>query len=274
MRRYSLSLLAAAAAIGLTASIASAADLPRKAPAAAPIAPPPFSWTGFYVGINGGGSWGTVESDVTSVALDPPIGLIGVQGFPLSSHGVNGWTFGGTVGYNWQANPWLVLGIEGDFNWTNVEGTAPCLSGIGGGLAFVCNTELKWTADLTGRVGFAIDRALLYVKGGVVWAKSDYNFSSACLNLGGCPPFAINASTSDTRFGGLFGVGIEYAFLPNWSAKLEYNFMDFGHEDETFSFVVPVGPPGGTTVTAATSINQQIHVVKAGINYRFDWGRY
>jgi outer membrane immunogenic protein len=112
------------------------------------------------------------------------------------------------------------------------------------------------------------------VKGGAVWANTDY--SATVANIGA--PVALrglSTSTNDTRLGALFGVGVEYAFLPNWSAKLEYNFMDFQNQDEDFAFRIPppVGPPGGAPVTVRTSINEQIHVIKAGLNYRFDWGR-
>src|SRR5262245_20321478 len=163
MRRYSLSLLATAAAISFSASVASAADLPRKAPALAP-APPPFSWTGFYIGGHGGAGWGTSEAALNSVCAG---GICDPRGGnALFQTQVNGWLGGGTVGYNWQVNPWFVVGIEGDFTWTDIKGTSPCnIEGFSGS----CSTRVKWTADVTGRIGFAVDRALLYVKGGAVW---------------------------------------------------------------------------------------------------------
>lgn len=244
MRRYILTLFAAAA-FGLVANqAASAADLNRPIYKAPPPPPPAFSWTGLYVGVQGGAGWATIESSIS---------IPGLGEFPWSSHTLNGWLFGGQIGYNWQVYPWLVLGIEGDGNWADIEGTAPC--GIGN--TFSCNTKIKWTADITGRVGFAVDRALLYVKGGVVWAGADYN--SSYLNL-------INFNSDDTRVGGLFGAGIEYAFLHNWSAKIEYNFMDFGKHTEDFT-VNAGGVPVGTV---PAEINQQVHVIKVGLNYRFD----
>src|SRR5262245_7911864 len=172
MRRYSLSLLATAAAISFSASVASAADLPRKAPAMLP-APPPFSWTGFYIGGHGGAGWGTNETSFNSIC---PTGgtCIPLFGNAFAQTQINGWLAGGTVGYNWQVNPWFVVGIEGDFTWTDIKGTSPCTFE---GIAQSCSTRVKWTADLTGRVGFAVDRALLYVKGGVVWGRFDHAFS-------------------------------------------------------------------------------------------------
>jgi outer membrane immunogenic protein len=109
-----------------------------------------------------------------------------------------------------------------------------------------------------------VDRALIYVKGGVAWADSDYSVS---LTL---PGFSLTSTVSDTRVGWMWGTGVEYAFLPNWSAKIEYNFMDFRHETYNFPFTVNVGIP--VTVTATADVEQKIHLVKFGINYRLgDW---
>jgi outer membrane immunogenic protein len=246
MRRMLLSVLAATA-VGLTVSVASAADLPTKSRPYAPPAPPPFSWTGFYVGVHGGAGWGTGETTVLPFAGGIPFSL------PLVSQTANGWLAGGTVGYNWQANPWLVLGLEGDWTWTNIEGTSACVGVIG----ISCEGKVNWMADVTGRLGVAVDRALIYVKGGVAWADTDYTFSILF------PP-AVSFKTSDTRVGGLFGAGVEYAFAPNWSAKIEYDYMDFGKATETFPTAGVFAP-----VNLQTEINQQIHVIKAGVNYRF-----
>ena len=278
MRRYSLSLLATAAAISFSASVASAADLPRKAPAYVPPAPPPFSWTGFYIGGHGGAGWGTVESSLNGVCVSGAGVCFPLGGNAFSQTQMNGWLAGGTIGYNWQVNPWLVLGIEGDFTWTDIKGTSPCtfeglivpFSATGS-----CSTKVKWTADLTGRVGFAVDRALLYVKGGVVWGKFDHAFNSN-FPLGATGLFFTNTATeSDTRVGGLLGAGIEYAFLPNWSAKIEYNFMDFGHSDRVFAGSLNESAIGGPIIpyTLNTSVRDVLHTVKVGVNYRFDWGR-
>src|SRR5262245_17340843 len=97
-------LLGTMALIGLlSVGAAQAADMPVKAAPAA--APPPFNWTGFYIGVHAGGTWGTVESEI-------PFTVGSISGaFPVSSHNVNGFVAGGQVGYNWQVNPWLVFGI-------------------------------------------------------------------------------------------------------------------------------------------------------------------
>ena len=241
--------LFAAAAFALITGQALAADLPRKAPPA-PLPPPPFSWTGFYVGIHGGAGWGTGDPTLLAFTGGPPFNV------PLGQVQANGWLVGGTIGYNWQANPWLVLGVEGEFTWNNIEGTSACLGGGGG---FSCTGEGNWKGDLTGRIGFSVDRALIYLKGGVVWANTDYTFT---FNPG--TPFSF--TTSDTRVGGLLGAGVEYAFLPNWSAKIEYNYMDFGTQTETFATANIIAP-----VNIAVDIRQVEHAVKFGVNYRFNW---
>src|SRR5207248_3313507 len=105
----------------------------------------------------------------------------------------------------------------------------------------------------TGRVGYAWDRALFYVKGGAAWAHDKFADVTAVTG------FTVD-NADRTRWGWTVGAGAEYAFAPNWTAKLEYNFMDFGKQRETF-----VGP----LVAFPTDIDQYVHVVKVGVNYKF-----
>jgi outer membrane immunogenic protein len=242
---------AAALGLGLVQS-ASAADLPTKA---APMyTPAPFTWTGFYIGGHVGSGWGTVESTVTSITAG---GVpVGAGALPFSSHNVNGFLGGVQAGYNWQVGPTWVVGIEGDFSWSDINGTTPCL------VVLACKTKEKWLADITGRVGFTVDHALIYLKGGAAWADSDYSVTFTPFLIGGGPGFA--ATASDTRFGGLLGVGVEYAITRNLSAKVEYNYIDFGSHNVTVATTV-----AGAPFTATSSIDQQMHLIKAGVNYRF-----
>ena len=255
-------LLGTMALIGLlSAGVAQAADMPVKAAPAA--APPPFSWTGFYIGVHGGGAWGTVESTL-------PLGTIDSTelSLPISSHTINGFVAGGQVGYNWQVNPWLVFGIEGQFSWTDASGRTPCapLSILG------CTTDVNWIATLAGRLGYAMDRTMIYIKGGVAWADTDHTVDFLGINI---------LSSSSTRTGAMIGAGIEHAFAPNWSAKIEYNFMDFdtdrlgfglanGGCPEAMASTVRARVCGGTIVDA--DVTQKIHLIKFGLNYRFNWG--
>lgn len=232
---------------GLLASVgaipAAAADMPLKAPAR--LAEPAFSWSGLYLGAHVGGAWGTVESQLNDPKSDAFL--------PLSSHGVNGFVGGGQVGFNIQVNPWLVIGIEGDASWTDVKGTAPCL------VVFACSTKVDWMATATGRLGFARDRLMVYVKGGGAWAESKHSL------VLGLSPDSFSADASKTRMGWTVGTGVEYAFSGNWSAKVEYNFMDFG--SDTLGSTLHSGTKSAPGPDV--DINQQIHVVKFGLNYRF-----
>jgi len=206
------------------ASLANAADLPRqmytKAPP--PMVAPYYNWTGFYVGINGGGGWGTSTWDSTG-------------GFDVS-----GGMIGGTLGYNWQFGQW-VLGFEGDIDWANVKGTTNrpfCLNN--------CSTENTWLGTARGRLGYAFDRWLPYVTGGAA-------FGDVKATQPGFPG-AVN-----TQVGWAAGVGIEYAFAPNWSAKVEYLHYDLG------SFQCGLNCNG----FAGDNVSFNADAVRGGINFRF-----
>jgi outer membrane immunogenic protein len=172
---------------------------------------------------------------------------------PLAQTEENGFLGGALIGVNWQFASWGLVGIEGDFNWTNLKGTSPCLI-VGG-----CQVSHDWISTASGRFGVIYDRAHLYVKGGAAWTKATYDVN---FNLGGLG--SSSSSASNTRVGWMFGTGIKYAFTPNWTAKIEYNYIDFGNKDFQFD------AGGGTTV--GTSIHEKVHLVKAGLNYKLNWG--
>lgn len=213
---------------------ASAADLPAKAPISrAPIIAPAYNWSGFYVGAHVGAGWGTKDWTAVGVA-------------PLGSHDINGWLAGGQVGYNQQVGAW-VIGVEVDASWTNLDGGHIDAVFVGNN-----TTEVESLGTVTGRIGHTWDRALLYVKGGGAWVRDVYTI------VGGG---GFYAQTSDTNWGWTIGAGLEYGLSPNWSMKLEYNYLDFGVE--RINFTPTVGAP------FARDVDQQIHLVKFGINYRF-----
>jgi outer membrane immunogenic protein len=238
---------------GLTvAGAAQAADMPLKA---APRVADTFSWTGFYIGAHVGGTWGTIESAL-------PLGTSGLS-LPISSHTINGFVAGGQAGYNLQVNPWLVLGVEGQISWTDSSGRTPCapLSILG------CSTDVNWMATLAGRVGFTRGHTMLYVKGGVAWADTDHSVDFLGVTF---------LTSSSTRTGAMVGAGVEHAFAPNWSAKIEYNYMDF--DTERLGFGLGSCPTQMALVvrnrlcgTIDADVTQKIHLVKFGVNYRF-WG--
>jgi outer membrane immunogenic protein len=126
-----------------------------------------------------------------------------------------------------------------------------------------CNSKVEGVATLTGRLGASVERALIYAKGGGAWARDSETISNVAL----APiPTAFSSQQSANRYGWTIGMGVEYAFLPNWSAKIEYDFIDFG--TKTYNF------PITSTVVASTnftnwSITSMVHEMKVGVNYHF-----
>jgi outer membrane immunogenic protein len=235
MRRFALALLATSSIVGF-GQTASAADLGSRTVSRAPVvAPVPFfSWSGLYVGAHIGGGWGDNDWSVVGTGV-------------TASHDVSGFLGGGQIGFNYQINQW-VFGIEGDMSWADLSGDGLCST-----TAFRCHSDVNWIATLTGRVGVAFDRALVYVKGGAAWADTDYRRTVVATG-------AAAGSASETQQGWTVGAGLEYAFTPNWSAKVEYNFLDLGTDRLTF------------TDGSVSDLDQQIHALKVGVNYRFGWG--
>jgi outer membrane immunogenic protein len=180
MRNRLVALLAAAASLG-AAPVALAADLPVKAPP--PAAVVAATWSGIYVGITAGGTWGLAED----IANDP--GLAG-NGLLISSQKPSGFVGGGTVGANWQTGS-IVLGVEGDWSWTNKRSSAFLLPPFN----VTTNLDIKerWIATARGRAGFAYDRWLFYVTGGAAWARVEQILSNAIL--------AVTVSNTKTLVG-------------------------------------------------------------------------
>jgi outer membrane immunogenic protein len=248
MRRVFFALLAVLSFGSVQAGFA--ADMPLKAP---PLPAAVFSWTGFYVGINGGDGWGTSSSNSTFSLGGTSFNL------PIASQGISGWLGGFQAGYNWQTGV-IVFGVEGDFDLADIEGNTACL------VVFNCNAKQDWVADVTARLGVTpFDRLLMYVKGGVAWADDTFSFGNS-FTTGGTT-VALNASASETRVGGIMGMGMEYAFMPHWSAKIEYNFIDFG--TDTSGFPLTTTPAVAGLPTIQTQIKQTESLMKAGLNYRF-----
>jgi outer membrane immunogenic protein len=181
-------------ALGVTA--ANAADIiRRRPPPPAVYVAPPYNWTGFYVGINGGGGFGhsTISNAFGSTGLDVSGGLVG-----------------GTIGYNYQTGPW-VFGIEGDGDWSDIGGSttgAACPTAS-------CEVRNDWLATVRGRVGYSYGRFLPYVTGGA--AFGDIKLT----------PAGLTGSTTD-KTGWTVGGGVEAAISGPWTAKLEYLYVDLG----------------------------------------------
>ena len=171
-------------------------------------------------------------------------------GIEFGNHDVDGWLGGGQLGCNWQTGAW-VFGVEADASGANITGNG--LDRRSGGM-INDRSKVDFFGTLTGRVGYSWDRALFYAKGGGAAAHDKFSEVS---NIAG----STIDSADQTRWGWTVGAGVEYAFAPNWSAKIEYDYMDFGKQSATFS--------GPFIPAFSNNVDQQIHVVKAGINYKF-----
>jgi outer membrane immunogenic protein len=222
---------------------ARAADLPGKAPIYTSQPPVAYSWTGFYLGGHVGAGWATNDWIATQLLnLGGPI--------RLGAGGATGFLGGAQAGVNYQLDA-MVFGLEADVSWAQISGGS-CNTIEG---TIHCTSRADRLGTIAGRFGIAADRALVYLKGGAAWLHDDQ-----LLSIVG-PDVAV----SGNKWGWTAGAGIEYALTHNWSAKLEYDFMDFG----TSSLVFVLAP--GTNATTTADIKQRLQTVKFGLNYKFDW---
>jgi len=221
MKRVCLALIGVAALAGTAA----AADLARPAPV--PYTPPaaafapPYSWTGFYIGLNGGGAFGGSSWD------------------SAGSRDVSGALGGATVGYNYQFGQ-AVVGVEGDIDMTDINGTGTTSCAAG------CKTSNTWLSTVRGRLGYAAGRFMPYVTGGAAFGN-------------------IRASTagfqnSSTDTGWTLGGGLEAALTGNWTAKVEYLYVDLG------SFNCGLNCNAGLT---SDNVSFHTNILRAGVNYKF-----
>ena len=226
-------LLIGATVFAAFAGPATAADIPARTYSKAPVASAPqlvYNWTGFYLGGHLGGAF----ADNNSL------------------QGGNGRFMGGVEGgFDYQFAPNWVMGAEAQYSWLNNNTTGMVFPG--GALVTSRNNEL---GSVTGRLGYTWGPALLYAKGGYAWRDNN----AIGVSVAGAPaPFA---TTGGQKNGYTVGGGLEYMFAPNWSAKAEYQYYDFG----TTTFTA--GPPG----VVGARLRDDEHSVKVGVNYRFGWG--
>jgi outer membrane immunogenic protein len=238
-------LLGTVGLIALGVAPALAADLPARTYSKAPAyVAAVYDWTGFYIGVNGGyGSSRKAWSNYTLLGLGPLVGE--------GSHDATGGTFGGQIGYNWQVASW-VFGVEAQGNWADLQGTnaSTLVAGV------TNRTKIDAFGLFTGRLGYAWNNALLYVKGGAAVVSDKYDYYATATGI-------VNGTASETRWGGVVGAGFEYGFTPNWSFAVEYNHVFLDRKDVTFTQIAPAG-------LVRESIKQDVDLVTARINYR--WG--
>jgi outer membrane immunogenic protein len=235
----------AASTFLVTSIAAQAADLPM-----APVYQPPpvivpvYNWTGFYFGVNGGYGWGNQE----------PFNIL-TSRFDNFSVPFSGWMFGGTVGAQIQSGH-VVIGVEADIDWANINGSATVIPTIGGALPGGCLGLVNCVTSLTTkisdvstgrlRIGYALDNWLLYATGGLALLGANTNVST----VGGfaCTTALLTAvcSGTDHRLGATAGAGLEYGITPAISAKVEYLY-----------------------IAAASLEVSHLNEVRLGLNYRF-----
>jgi outer membrane immunogenic protein len=308
MRRI---LLASAALLACAAvDSATAADLPPAPPppAVAPVkAPlPVWSWSGCYVGVNGGGTRGQNSADLSPAgsylnapgALPPPnpagTGDLGAELAPLSHSydmATNGWEAGGQVGCNAQWGM-AVLGIEGDWQWTNTstsaDGSFPGFftpgTPVPNSFTTPSHTEhvdvtQHWFATARVRAGFTPwERVLIYATGGVAWANYQSNtavaFATSPAFLAPYDGAVHTGSASTNQLGWVAGGGIEWALTNNWSVKAEYLYLRFDgfNYSSPLTAAAPSATPFAPGYAWNTSVSLREQVARVGVNYKFDWG--
>ena len=240
--------VACVALLALAGGSATAADLPpyyQPGPAYNPI----YTWTGFYLGINGGGASSRNCWDVNNI--------FGIAGPDTAEgcHNATGGVVGGQVGYRWQSANW-VFGLEAQGDWANLRGSnSPnLLQGAVGG----DRTKIDAYGTITGQIGYAWNNVLWYVKGGA--AVTDNKYSTFFTATG-----VEYNQTSETRWGGAVGTGIEVGFAPNWSVAVEYDHLFMGTRN--VDFFLAAAP---FAATRTDRIRQDVDMVTVRVNYR--WG--
>ncbi|QDW38681.1 outer membrane beta-barrel protein [Bradyrhizobium sp. KBS0727] len=245
------------AALGLAAP-ASAADL-----AARPYtkAPPPmvaaiYDWSGFYIGINGGGAWSHKCWDTGPFTF----GVIAVFTSPggrEGCHDASGGVVGGQAGYRWQAGAW-VFGLEAQGDWADLTASNTSLIFVPGG-RFVTgvtnNTKIDAIGVFTGQIGYAWNNVLFYVKGGGMVVND--KFQGTATGIG-----TVLDNVSDTRWGGAVGAGLDFGITPNVVLGIDYVHGFMGNRNLTF-----VSTTGAFSRTE--TIRQDIDMVTARLSYKF-----
>jgi outer membrane immunogenic protein len=288
-----LAILVAVAARIAIAAPALAADMAVKAQPPTATAPA-YSWTGLYIGGNGGYGWKdpTVTftgNDVLSNAITCGGGFGGTC-VPAASFGMSGRLGGLQAGYNWQANQNLLVGVEADFDWSNIRGSGSSnvpLPGAGGvNLNFQASQSIQWFGTVRGRVGvLPANNLLLFATGGFAYGRVDENvalntgftgtfvgaFAFSCNFPGGAGAtncFVGNSSRTATGF--TVGAGGEYALWNNFSLKAEYLYVNLGHGNAVNLVAQSTGglAPNPSSFSAAYS-KVDFNVVRGGLNYKF-----
>ena len=282
-------LLLGSAALTVMSATAFAADLPARAPAPAPApvyVAPIFTWTGFYAGLNAGAAFRSGSDRRSDFVFDDPAGSVA----PGLIAGINndlalvrrggdntGFTGGAQIGYNWQFGS-MVAGIEADINYMGGNRGdrgyfIPGIAGSGLDLTVAGNGRgSNWFGTIRPRLGVAFDRTLVYATGGLAYSKGNDRRGYAVLTDPGAGDAIVaewfGNRRSSSNWGWTLGAGIEHAFTNNWSAKLEYLYVDLDRGGNQRYISLDAAPYNN--IVGVSRRNQDgLHVVRAGVNYRF-----
>jgi outer membrane immunogenic protein len=253
MKKFLLGAAGLVAAMSMTAQ-AGAADLAARPYTKAPPAmiPALYDWSGFYIGLNGGG--GDAHKCWTNVNT---LGVPTIPGFAEGCHDATGGMAGGQIGYRWQSAAW-VFGVEAQGDWANFKGSNASLASAPlFGFGVTNRTRVNSLGLFTGQVGYAWNNVLWYVKGGAAVVDERYTGIVTATNV-------TFDQANDTRWGGTVGTGVEVSFAPNWSVAFEYDHLFMGSHNVSLT----------STVTGALSridsIKQDVDIGTVRVNYR--WG--
>jgi outer membrane immunogenic protein len=292
MHRSSIVWLAAVACVGLV-DAASAADMPPKAPIYK--APPviAMNWTGFYIGANVGGGWGSRSVDYA--ANDPATAVLfapGGGGAPPSTSFTSSGALGGLqLGYNWQLNRNWLVGLETDFDWSGLKGSGSSTGIVTGAFPLgpnpftaTADEHIKWFGTVRARLGYLpADNLLAYVTGGFAYGRVErtgsYVSNSATafglLPVGG---FGLSCAAGATCFAGssssvaagwTAGGGLEYAFWKNLTLKAEYLYVSLDSKSVTETALAVINPGDKPSSFNANYNRTSFNVARVGVNYRF-----
>jgi outer membrane immunogenic protein len=296
-------LLIAIAALGLVGTPALAADMAVKAPLPPPA--PVYSWTGFYVGGNIGGSWGDANTDLAGTgSFRTPVATTFFGFVDSNKARLDGVIGGGQLGYNYQFSPQWVLGFEADIQGSGERGssqstdlfTVPlCLAGNGVScLAFGppipataltgYQAKIDWFGTVRGRLGFLVgDQLLVYGTGGLAYGRVAVSGNTSVNTTFGNPafgggPITANAAFANSRTNTGFSVGagaegrFSYWLPPNWTWRVEYLYLDLGSLNTTTTFAAASKPTVGflgMAGTMTTHTHFTDNILRVGLNYQF-----
>jgi outer membrane immunogenic protein len=247
------------------ADLPPAAAPPPRAPATyVPTTAPLYNWGGFYIGLNGGYGFGGVDETNNSTTTNGA--LFGAPGAfppgttftgPDRTFDLNGGFGGGQIGFNYQWSA-LVFGLEADFQYGSIKGTDSFTTG---GVQYGTTGKIDWFGTVRGRVGYAMDRFMPYVTGGLAYDHTQTDLSVQYLGPPAAPTYW--SSLSGTTFGYTVGGGLEVGLAQNWTVKIEYLYMAFPQTGYNFAFA---GTEGSTVHSDATT---HVNLVRAGFNFKY-----